>query len=138
VKAIFEIYMASEDFSNRFHSKTCRLQNSYNRWKNRLKLDYYKFGIRSTETTESIRSLEMSGYTIHATDSFHDTLGVEEYVRIHLQSKVDAGSPIETTQPGLDIAPLVAFLRRNIYEQFPVTFNAHDYVYSMHATLAPC
>jgi hypothetical protein len=73
----------------------------------------------------------MSGYTIHSADIFLDTLGVEKYVRTQLQSMFDASCPLEITPPGLDIASVVAFMRRNIYCQFPITFNQNDYGYNM-------
>jgi hypothetical protein len=70
----------------------------------------------------------MSCYTIHAADSFLDPLGVQKYVRTQLQSMVDAGSPLEITPPGLDVAPVVAFLRRNTYVSIPyVEFTPQDY-----------
>jgi hypothetical protein len=70
----------------------------------------------------------MRCYTINAADNFLDSLGVQKYVRTtELQPMVDANNPLEITPPGLDIAPVVAFLRRNIYVVSPyVEFNPHD------------
>jgi hypothetical protein len=64
----------------------------------------------------------MSGYAIHAADIFLDTLGAEKYVHTQLESM----ESLKVTTSGLDVSPVVAFLKRNIYRHFVVTFNAHD------------